>query len=116
MIGNREQVIFDCKLMLEMLGDHTKLDAQIKKVSEEIELVIGLISACALENAENAQEQDAFNKQHHSLVARNQKAMARLDKLNAERMNRQNRNRDLHGFFDVLTASPLVLDTWDEQL
>lgn len=38
-MGNREQVIDDCRLMLEMLSDHTKLDTQIEKTNKEIVLV-----------------------------------------------------------------------------
>lgn len=31
LMGNREHVIADCRPMLEMLADHTKLDAQIRR-------------------------------------------------------------------------------------
>jgi len=116
LMGSREQVIADCRLMLEMLADHSKLDAQIAKVNEEIELVSGLVSACVYENAEKAQDQDAFNKHYNSLVARHQKAMARLEKLKAELSDRVNRERELRGFIDALATSPLVLDNWDEQI
>lgn len=51
LMGNREQVIACCRLMLVMLADHSKLDAQIAKANEEIALVSGLVSACVHENA-----------------------------------------------------------------
>jgi site-specific DNA recombinase len=116
LMGNREQVIADCRLMLEMLTDHTKLDAQIEKVNEEIALVSGLVSACVRENAEKVQSQDEYNKQYNGLVNRHQKAIERLEKLNAERADKVNRERELRGFIDALLTSPLVLDAWDEQL
>lgn len=47
--------------MLEMLADHTKLDAQIAKVNEEIDLISGLVSAFVHENAEKTLSQEAFN-------------------------------------------------------
>ena len=116
LMGNREKVISDCRLMLEMLADHSNLDIQIAKANEEIVLVSGLVSACVYENAEKAQDQDAFNKHYNSLVARHQKAMARLEKLKAELSDRVNRERELRGFIDALATSPLVLDNWDEQI
>ena len=116
LMGNREQVIADCRLMLEMLADHSKLDAQITKVNEEISLVSGLVSACVHENAEKAQDQDAFNKHYNSLVDRHQKAIERLEKLKAACAEKVNRERELLGFIDSLLTSPLVLDAWDEQL
>ena len=116
LMGNREQVISDCRLMLEMLTDQTKLDARIDKVNEEIALVSDLVSACVQENAEKAIGQDAFNKQYNSLVNRHQKALVRLDRLNAEKANRKNRERGLRAFIDTLSTGSLVLDAWDEQL
>ncbi|MCE5342803.1 MAG: recombinase family protein, partial [Eubacteriales bacterium] len=74
LMGDREQVISDCRLMLEMLTDHTKLDAQIEKVNEEITLVSGLVSACVRENAEKVQAQDEYNDRYDSLAKRYAKA------------------------------------------
>ena len=116
LMGNREQVIADCRLMLEMLSDHSKLDAQIAKANEEIALVSGMVSACVHENAEKAQDQDAYSSKYNRLVDRHQKALARLEKLRAACVDRVNRERELRGFIDALTTSPLVLDAWDEQL
>ena len=99
-----------------MIADHSKLDAQIARVNEEIALVSGLVSACVHENAEKALAQEEYNDKYDSLVNRHQKATARLEKLNAELADKVNRERELQGFIDALTTSPLVLDTWDELL
>ena len=106
LMGNREQVVADCRLMLEMLTDHSKLDAQIEKANEEIALVSGLVSACVHENAEKAQDRDAFNKRYNSVVDRHQKAIERLEKLKAACVDRVNRERELRGFIDTLSTSP----------
>jgi site-specific DNA recombinase len=116
LMGNREQVVSDCRLMLDMLSDHSKLDAQIAKANEEIKLVAGLVSACVHENAEKAQDQDVYSSKYNSLVDRHQKAMARLEKLKAACADSVNRERELRGFIDALTTNPLALDAWDEQL
>ena len=116
LMGNREQVIADCRLILQLLSDHSKLDAQIAKANEEIAMVSGLVSACVHENAEKVQAQDAFNEHYNRLVARHQKAMARLEKLKAECADKMNHEHELRRFIDALATSPLVLDTWDEHL
>ena len=116
LMGNREQVIADCRLMLEMLADHRKLDAQIAKANQEITLVSGLVSDCVHENAEKVQNQDAFNNHYNSLVDRHKKAIERLEKLKAACANKANRERELRGFIDALSTCPLVLDAWDEHL
>ena len=42
--------------------------------------------------------------------------MVRLEKLKAACADGVIRERELRGFIDTLTTSPLVLDAWDEQL
>ena len=75
-----------------------------------------MVSACVHENAEKAQSQEVFNNQYNSLVARHQKAIDKLEKLQAVCADKMNRERELRGFIDALATSPLVLDAWDEQL
>ena len=115
-MGNREQVIADCKLMLEMLSEHSKLDVQIEKSNDEVALIASLVSACVHENAEKAQGQDAFNKQYTILVNRHQKALARLEKLKAACADKVTRQKVLRNYIDTLMTAPLVLGASDEQL
>ena len=99
-----------------MIADHSKLDAQIARVNEEIALVSGLVSACVHENAEKALSQDVFNKRYNGLVDRHQKAMARLEKLKAACVDKVTRQKVLRNYIDTLMTAALVLDAWDEQL
>ena len=68
------------------------------------------------ENAQKAQDQEAYSSKYNSLVNRHQKAIAQLEKLKAACADQVNRERELRGYIDSLTISPLVLDTWDERL
>ena len=116
LMGNREQVVADCQLMLEVLTDCTELDAEIAKVNEEIAVVSEQVGSCIWENASTALSQDEYESQYGSLVKRYQKAVGRLEKLNAEKADRQKRTREIQDFIGSLRNSPLVLDAWDEQL
>ena len=106
LMGNRDQVITDCRLMLEMLSDHTKLDAQIKKANEEIALVAGLVSACVHENTEKAQDQDAYSSKYNRLVDRHQKALAWLEKIKAACADKVSRENELRAFIDAPFDQP----------
>ena len=116
LMGNREQIISDCKSMMEMLTDCTELDSKIAKANEEIAVVSEQVGSCIRQNASTALSQDEYESQYGSLVKGYEKAMRKLEKLNAEKADRENRRRELQGFVDSLRNSPLVLDTWDEQL
>ncbi len=116
LMGNREQVIADCRLMLGVVADCSKLDAEIGKANEEITAVSKMVGNCIRENATKALSQDEYERRYSHLVKRYQKAVGRVEKLNAEKADRVNRGLELRGFIDSLRNSPLVLDTWDEQL
>jgi len=116
LMGNRAQVISDCRLMLEMLSDHSLLDAQIANANEEITLVSGLVSACVHENAEKALAQEEYNDWYASLVNRHQKAIARLEKLKAACADKVNRERELRGGLRRAYCQPAGFGYRDEQL
>ena len=116
LMGNREQVISDCRLMLEVVSDYAGLDTVINKVTEEIVAVSEQVGSCIRENATKALSQEEYNSRYDRLIKRYQKAVGRLEKLNAERVDRQNRERELRRYIDSLKTAPLALDTWDEQL
>ena len=116
LMGNREQVISDCQIMLEVVTDCDALDMEIGRASEEITAVSDLVGSCIRENATKALSQDEYDSRYSSLVKRYEKAVRRLQKLNTEKADRVTRGLELRGFIDNLRNSPLVLDTWDEQL
>ncbi len=116
LMGNRKQVIADCRLMLGVVADCGVLNTEIQKVNEEIAVVSDLIGSCVRENATKALSQEEYERQYGNLVKRYQKAVNKLDKLNTEKTDQQKRELEVRGFIDNLRNSPLVLDTWDEQL
>lgn len=116
LMGSREQVIQACEVMRSVVADFTDLDAEIDTLNEEIQVVAGLVSQCIKENATSQQPQEEYNKKYNRLVARYEKAVARLKAANAEKDSRMDRDRDLRIFIGSIEKQPLVLETWDERL
>lgn len=77
-MGNGEQVIADCQIMLGVVVDCTELDAEIGKENEEIAVISEQIGRCIRENATKTLSQDEYERQYSSLVKRYEKAMRRL--------------------------------------
>ncbi len=116
LMGNREQVIADCKHMLGVVTDCTELDAEIARVTEKIAVIPEQVGSSIRENASTALSQDEYEKRSGSLVKRYQKAVKRLRKLNTEKADRVNRGLELQGFIFSMKDSQLVLNAWDKQL
>jgi hypothetical protein len=116
LMKNRDGVIGDCELIRLAVSDCTALDAEIDRLSEEIEVVAEMVKSCVKENASAAQSQEEYTKKYNALVKRYEKATKRVDELSVERTRKQDRDRELWLFIESIKEQPLVLESWNERL
>jgi site-specific DNA recombinase len=116
LMTDRESVIQDCTQIRQALSNTTELDAEIDSLNEELTVVAELVKACVRENASTAQSQEEYAKRYNGLLARYEKARARLDVLMAEKERKLNQDREIRLFIETLKKQPLVLGEWDERL
>ena len=116
LMADRESVISDCASMRQMLSDTTALDAELASLNEEITVVAELVKACVRENASTAQSQEEYAKKYNGLLARYEKATARLAEVTAEKERKLDQDREIRLFIEALKKQPLVLEKWDERL
>ncbi len=116
LMADRESIISDCELMRQVLSDTTALDAELDSLNEEITVVSELVKTCVRENASTAQSQEEYAKKYNGLLARYEKATARLKEVTAEKERKRGQDRELRLFIEALKKQPLVLEEWDERL
>jgi len=116
LMADRESVISDCAMMRKVLSDTSALDAELDSLNEEITVVAELVKACVRENASTAQPQEEYAKKYNGLLARYEKATARLAEVSAEKERKRDQDRELRLFIEALKKQPLVLEEWDERL
>lgn len=116
LMQNRDGVINDCNQIRQLVSDCTALDAEIDKLTEEIEVLAEMVKACVKENAASVQSQEEYTEKYNALVKRYEKTSARLDALAAEKSRKQDRDRELRLFIESIKKQPLVLEVWSERL
>ena len=116
LMTDRDSVISDCVSMQQVLSNTSALDAELDSLNEEITVVSELVKTCVRDNASTAQSQDEYTKKYNGLLARYEKAMARLAEVTAEKERKHDQNRELRLFIEELKKQPLVLEEWDERL
>ena len=84
-LSDRSALLEDCQLMHDALADTTGLDAEIGRLSEEMDTVTMLITRLINENASVAMSQEEYSKQYDAYAERFEKAQARYEKLQAEK-------------------------------
>ena len=115
-MADRTTVLEDCKIMIDTVCNHTKLNEEIDALTAELKVVSELVSECVSENARKKQSQDAYTKKYNSLVRRYERAEKRLNKATAEREDKVNKERELRLFFETLGNKSQLIDNWDEDL
>jgi hypothetical protein len=85
-------------------------------LNEEITVVSELVKTCVKENASTSQSQEEYAKKYNGLLARYEKATARLTVVVAEKEHKHDQDRELRLFIEELKKQPLVLEEWDERL
>jgi site-specific DNA recombinase len=116
LMSNKDLVIEDMKLMKACLTDFTKLDSDIVRLTEEVEMVEKLVSALVNQNAKTLQSQEEYLKSYDSLSKRYNDAKSKLEKLILEKEMRKAKDIAMQLYIDNLIKQPLILNEWDDTI
>lgn len=115
-MGDRKQVIEDCELLRKALIDFIKLDSQIEKQNEKIEVIAERVKHLVKENASTPQSQDEYIKKYNSLSKRYEEEYRKLENLQKDKELRISKDKAMEVFIEILKKQPLVVEAWDESL
>ena len=116
LMGERFTLLEDCQAMRDTLCSNEKIEQEIERITNELEIVAAQVRACVQEHAEIAQSQVEFDAKYNPLLAKHERLTKRLDQTKAKQEALQVRDRQLDLFIESLKTAPLVLDEWDEQI
>jgi site-specific DNA recombinase len=116
LMGDRDEVLSNCRLAQEVLCNCTEIDAELKELRREIDVVAELLRKAVYENARIAQNQDEFNERNNRYWERHRKATERFNQLEEMKRERQAKSLSLGTFIRELESSPSVVEEFDERL
>ena len=116
LMGDREELITDCRLAQSLLCDCSEIDAELAELGQEIEVVTELSKKAIYEHARTVVSQEEWNERNNSYLERYGKATDRVAELERLRRERQSKFLMLEGFIQGIEAGPLVLGDFDEKL
>lgn len=101
--------------MQTTLTDCTGIDAEIKSLLEEIDVVTELTKRCIAENSQTAQNQEEYTARYNGFVERYEKAKSRIEELRTMKVNREAQAEAIGAFmFEVQEMD--TLSEFDEKL
>lgn len=114
-LGSKDSILEDCRLMQTTLTDCTGIDAEIESLLEEIDVVTELTKRCIAENSQMAQNQEEYTARYNGFVERYEKAKAQVEQLRTMKAKRETQ-ADAIGAFMFEVQELDTLTEFDEKL
>lgn len=115
LLGDKERILDDCRLMQNTLTDCEGIDSQIAELEQEIEVVTELTKRCIAENARASLSQTEYNTRYNVLLQRYNTASVNLENLQKTKADRENK-ADAIGDFIFRVQELDALTEFDEKL
>ena len=116
LMEKREEIIGDCRAVMEMLADCSAIDTELESVSSEMEVTAGLIQKLVDENATRRLDQHDYRRKYDGYVSRYTALESRTDSLKKERERKEIQYDIFSGFLAELSETEKLPMDFDEKL
>ena len=116
LMGNRDELLANCRMVIEVLCDRTGIETELAELQREIEIVYELTRRSINENARFAVNQDEFNERHKEYTERHRIATKRAAELKTLLMKRGEQYKTIDSFIRDIETRPLIIEEFDEKL
>ena len=116
LVSDKERLLDECRTMQAALTDTGSLDSEISALLSEMEVVAELTKRCIEENSTTAQDQATYLERYNGLAERYETAKAKLEKLQAEKAQREAKAEDIGGFMFELAEYGEPITEFDDRL
>ena len=109
LLMNKDEVIVNCREMMNLLFNTTELKAEQATLLEETQLIFDMVKQTICENAHVALNQTEYQKRYASLTQRFETAKQRLETVMAELDQMQTQRANIDAFLEGFEALPDTL-------
>ena len=102
LMEDREEVIADCRAVMEALTDCSRIDGEAEEASNEMEVVAGMIQRLVDENVTRKLDQEDYRRKYAGYADRYAAMESRMDGLKKERERREIQHDLFSGFLSGL--------------
>jgi len=115
-LSDKATVIETFRLIQDTVFDTSVLEQERTELTDELNIVAGLIQDGIYQNAHVAQNQADYNKEYEKLAARYEKAKNRLDGVEAEIHDKNSRRKSIEHYLAILEERQDAITEYDIQL
>ena len=115
-LADKDTVIETFRLIKDSVFDTSALEQEKAELTDELNIVAGLIQDGIYQNAHVAQNQTDYNREYESLTSRYEKAKSRLDEVEAEIHDKHSRRKSIEHYLEILQESKEAVTEYDATL
>ncbi len=115
-IGNREQLVEDCKEMIQVLDNTSELETKIAELNQKAEDIVVLVKNLIEQNSTEALNQDEFQKKYDSYDLEHKNIINEIEAVSLEIEKKKCQAKYLQAFIEDLSSRPNVLEAYDEDV
>lgn len=116
LIPDRENILDDCRRMMEVLTDTTEIDNKIADLMQEAEVVTGLTRKLIDENAANAMNQTEFSRKYKGFEDRYTAIRDKVEKLRNQSEQRKAQADSISAFMFEMHETDEPVTEFDSKL
>lgn len=115
-LADKDTVIETFRLIRDSVFDTSALEQEQTKLTDELNIVAGLIQDGIYQNAHVAQNQADYNKEYETFSARYEKAKSRLDEVEAKIHDKNSRRKSIEHYLSLLEERQDAVTEYDVRL
>jgi len=115
-ITNKNEVIEDCLLMVDIVANTSELDKSLNDLDLERELIAKKAEELINENKTSTQSQEDYVEKYNALDEVYKKKVAEIEKLQQEKLIKEDKRKAIIAFAEKLKKMESIIDEWDDNI
>lgn len=116
LLSNREEIMVNTELLIEMAKDTLPLENKIDDLEQKLETIRQDIEDLVDRNARKAQNQDLYQKQYATLVTTYQEKQQELQEVTSALEEQKSKRLSLDGFIQELKQQDDLITDFNQEL
>ena len=113
---DRTKVIEDCVMVREIVSNTSEIEKEINRLTDEYDIVIGMVNKLVKDNASKALNQDEYLERYENYERRFNELSSKIDELKKKKSSKLSRAQEIDRFIKDLETRENYLESWDKNV
>ena len=115
-LENKDEIIDNCKIIIDVVSDTAEIDKKLEKLSKELETIAVSVSEYVNKNASETLSQDEYINEYTKLTKKYEKKAKQREKLISEKEDKFRRADEIRLYVQKMIETKNLVTEWDDTL